>query len=185
MEGALKLAKTYRVTTSLTERLRLADDLFAIIEPEMRFFMFTHTSPDAAPDVLQEALKGIATSLDRFAGNSEGEFWSWCYRIARNKLADQFRKQGTDRMQALPSEELWPLIEASAQTEPLSPADRDQLDYAMRLLAASKPECRDYLWRHFVIGLDYAEIAASEELSYDTARMRVNRCLDEVRSLVA
>jgi hypothetical protein len=43
----------------------------------------------------------------------------------------------------------------------------------------------DYLWKHFVLGLDYAEIAEEENLSYDSARMRIGRCLDEAKALVA
>jgi len=68
------------------------------------------------------------------------------YRIARRRLDDHFRQKASDRLQPMPSEELWHLVEASAQTSPLSPADKHDLEYAMKLLTAFKPECRDYLW---------------------------------------
>ena len=55
----------------------------------------------------------------------------------------------------------------------------------MKLLTASNPECRDYLWQHYVLGLDYAEIAEEQKLSYDNVRMRIGRCLDQAKSLVA
>ncbi len=42
----------------------------------------------------------------------------------------------------------------------------------------------DLLWKHYVIGLDYAEIAEERQLSYDSARMKIGRCLEEARSLV-
>ena len=88
-------------------------------------------------------------------------------------------------MQPMPEEELWELVEASATTVPLSAADKHDLDYAMKLLTRSKPECYEYLWKHFVFGLDYAEIAEAENLSYDNARMRITRCLDEAKRLVS
>jgi DNA-directed RNA polymerase specialized sigma24 family protein len=76
-------------------------------------------------------------------------------------------------------------VESSAHVSPLSPADRHDLEYAMSLLDNSKPECREFLWRHFVFGLDYAEIAEEQNVSYDAARMKIGRCLDEVKSLVS
>lgn len=185
MDAVLKLAKTYRVTTGLVDRLQLAEELFALVEPELRLFVFTSLRPPAAEDVLQEALSAIATSLDRFTGDTIGEFWAWCHRISRNKLADHFRRQGRERVEPLPPEDLWALVEASTGSEPLSAADRHDLEHALQLLAASQPDCRDYLWRHFVLGLDYADIAEAEERSYDSVRMRINRCLETAQSLVA
>jgi len=85
----------------------------------------------------------------------------------------------------MPLEELRPLVEASAGTAaPLSPADRHDLEYAMRLLGNSRPECRDFLWKHFVFGLAYGEIGEEQSLSYDAVRMKIGRCLEEVKSLV-
>lgn len=185
MDDLIKLVRTYRVTTGLAQRLRLAEEIFRHIEPDLRLFVFSAIRPPAADDVFQEVLKAVATSLPKFAGDTPAQFWAWCYGITRNKLNDHYRRQGNDRMEPMPPEEMRELVEASAQAEPLSAADKHDLDYAMNLLSASKPECREYLWRHFVLGLDYGEIAEAEALSYDTARMRIARCLDEARSLVA
>jgi len=137
----------------------------------------------AADDVHQEVLKSIATVLQKFQGGSVGEFWSWCYCIARNKLNDHYRKQANDRLQPMAEDELWQLVESSAQVSPLSPADKHDLEYAMKLLTSSKPECYDYLWKHFVFGLAYGEIAEEKSLSYDNVRMKIGRCLDEAKAL--
>ena len=94
-------------------------------------------------------------------------------------------RSASDRLQPMPPEELWQLVESSAQSSPLSPADKHDLEYAMNLLTASKPECRDYLWQHYVFGLDYAEIAEERNLNYDNVRIKIGRCLDEAKSLVA
>jgi RNA polymerase sigma factor (sigma-70 family) len=185
MDQLIKLVRTYRLTSGLAERLRLAEQIFGLIEPDLRFFVFGSVSPQAADDVLQEILKAIATGMGKFAGGTAEEFWAWCYRIARNKRNDQFRKQATDRSEPMPPEELWQLVESSAQVSPLSPADRHDLEYAMKLLTRSKPECYEYLWNHFVFGLDYAEIAEEQNLSYDNARMKISRCLNAAQSLVS
>ena len=185
MDDLLKLVRTYRVTTGLVERLRLAEEIFRQVEPTLRLFVFSAISAPAADDVLQNVLIAVATSLGKFMGDTPAAFWAWSYRITRSKLNDHYRHQATDRMQPMPEKELRQLVEASAQASPISAADRHDLDYAMKLLTASKPECYEYLWKHFVFGLDYAEIAEDQKLSYDNVRMRIGRCLDEAKSLLA
>ena len=185
MDQVIKLVKTYRLTAGLAERLRLAEEIFRLIEPDLRFFVFSAISAPAAQDVLQEVLQSITTSMKKFAGGSTEEFWAWCYRIARNRLNDHFRKKASDRLQPMPPEELWELVESSAQASSLSPADKHDLEYAMKLLTSAKPECHDYLWKHFVFGMNYAEIAEERNLKYDNVRMKIGRCLDEAKSLVA
>jgi RNA polymerase sigma factor (sigma-70 family) len=185
MDDLMKLVRTYRVTAGLAERLRLAEDIFRIVEPDLRLFVFNSIRPPTADDVLQEVLKAVATALGKFAGDTTAKFWAWCYGIARNKLNDQFRRQATDRLLPMPTDEIRELVEASEQSTPLSAADKHDLEYAMKLLSASKPECREYLWKRYVFGLDYAEIAQEQKLTYDNVRMKIGRCLEEARSLVA
>ena len=185
MDTLLKLAKTYRVTTDLPSRLHLGDQIFALIQPELRAFVFSSVIVPAAHDVLQETLKGIATGLDRYTGNSEGQFWAWCYAIARNKLADHFRKSGSDHIQPLPPDEVWQLIDRTEAAATMSAADRHDLETVLQMLDASNPECREYLWQHYVMGVDYGEIAAETGGSYDSVRMRISRCMDEAQTLVA
>ncbi len=185
MDDLIKLVKTYRLTAGLAERIRLAEEIFRRIEPDLRVFVFSSVSHEAAKDTLQEVLKAVATSLKQFKGDTVKEFWGWCYRIARNKLNDHYRSKDADRMQPTSPEVLWQMMDVSAQDSPISPAVRHDLDYAIKLLTAAKPDCSDLLWRHYVIGLDYAEIAEERNLNYDNIRMKIGRCLDEAKSLVA
>jgi RNA polymerase sigma factor (sigma-70 family) len=185
MDDLIKLVRTYRVTAGLAERIRLAEEIFRLIEPDLRFFVFSSVSHHAAEDALQEVLKAVATGMKKFEGGTAKEFWAWCYRIARNKLNDHYRSKAADRMQPTPPEEMWRLIEASAQDAPMSAAVRHDLEYAMKLLTSSKPECYEFLWRHFIIGLDYGDIAEERKMSYDSVRMKIGRCLDEAKSLVS
>ena len=145
MDDLIKLIRTYRLTAGLAERLRLTEEILHIIEPDLRLFVFSQIGPQPAEDVLQEVLKAITTSLKNFQGGTNKEFWAWCYRITRNKLNDQYRTQASDRLQPLLPEELWQLVDASAQDTTLTAGNRHDLEYAMNLLASSKPECREYL----------------------------------------
>ena len=185
MNDLIKLVKTYRLTAGVAERLVLAEEIFRVIEPDLRVFVFSAVNPVVAEDVLQDILFAISTGMSKFVGASKEEFWAWCYRIARNKLNDHFREQAASREQAMPPDELLQMAESSPQASPLSPVDRHDLEYAMKLLTASKPECYDYLWKHFVFGMAYGEIAQEQNLSYDNVRMKIGRCLDEAKSLVS
>jgi len=185
MDDLIKLVRTYRLTAGPADRMRLAEQIFRLAEPDLRFFVFGSIARPAAEDALQEVLKAVATSLGKFEGGTVKAFWAWCYRIARNKLNDHYRRQAADRILPLPPEELWRLVDASAQDSPLSPEDKLDLEYAMNLLTASKPECYDYLWKHYVFGLDYAEIAEEQNLQYDNVRMKIGRCLDVAKALVS
>jgi RNA polymerase sigma factor (sigma-70 family) len=185
MDDLIKLVRTYRLTAGLAERLRLAEAIFRLIEPDLRLFVFNAIQPPAAEDVLQEILKSVAASLKDFRGDTVPAFRSWFYTIARNRLNDHFRKKASDRLQPMPQDELLDLLDASEQAEPLTAADRHDLEYALKLLDGSKPECRGYLWNHYVIGFDYGEIAEEQNLNYDNVRMKIGRCLETAKSLVA
>jgi RNA polymerase sigma factor (sigma-70 family) len=185
MDDLIKLVRTYRLTAGLLERQRLAEAIFRLIEPDLRFFVFSAIQSPAAQDVLQEILKSIVVSLSKFAGGTEKEFWAWCYMIARRRIYDHIQKRDSDRLQPMPNDELLDLLDASEQAEPMTAADRHDLEYALKLLDSSKPECRGYLWNHYVIGFDYNEIAGEQNLNYDNVRMKIGRCLEEAKSLVA
>jgi len=185
MDDLIKLVRTYRVTAGLAERQRLADAICRLIAPELSGFVFSTLKPHAAQEVLQDILISISDSLKKFESHSNGEFWSWCKTIARRRVCDHLRKKASDRLQPMPHEEILDLVDASEQAEPMTAADRHDLEYALKLLDGSKPECRDYLWNHYVIGFDYSEIAEEQNLNYDNVRMKIGRCLDEAKSLVS
>jgi RNA polymerase sigma factor (sigma-70 family) len=186
MDDLIKLVKTYRLTAGVADRLRLAEEIFRLIEPDLRLFVFKAIRPPAAEDVLQEVLKAAATGMKNFAGGSNEQFWAWCYRIARNKLNDHFPQARpptvNSRCPRTNSGSWW---NRPRRSRHCPQADRHDLEYAMKLLTASKPECYDYLWKHFVFGLAYGEIAEEQNLSYDNVRMKIGRCLDEAKSLVS
>lgn len=185
MDDLIKLVKTYRVTAALDQRLRLATEIFNHIEPKMRAFVFGSIASHHAPDVLQEVLKAIAVSLRKFQGGTTAEFWKWCYQIARNKRADHFRRHASDRLQPMDDVTLKTLVDSSIAPSTLRPGDRLDVEFAMKLLMAAQPECRTLLWSYYVQGLDYDEIAEERGVTYDAARMRIGRCLEEARALVA
>lgn len=145
MDDLLKLVRTYRVTAGLAERLRLAEAIIRHIAPDMRVFIFSSIRPDDAEDALQEVFKAVALNLKGFSGTTLKEFWAWCYRIARNKLSDHYRKEYAERTFPMPPEELYRLMEVSAQTRPMTAGVRHDLDHIIKLLTATRPQCAKLL----------------------------------------
>ena len=184
MDELIQLVRAYQKTGELADRERLADAIFAQLEPELRRYVNGKIRPQFADDVLQEVLKAVVVSLPKF---SSDDFLKWCRGIARHKIHDQYQAnaKASERFQALPPEEVTELVSLSVAATPLATGERLDLDYAMKLLAESKPECVESLLRHYVDGLDYGEIAEEQNVNYDAARMKVGRCLETVRELVA
>jgi RNA polymerase sigma factor (sigma-70 family) len=185
MDDLMKLVRTYRLTGALDQRLSLADALFRMIVPDLRFFVFSAVPHHAADDVLQETLKGIAASLKKFEGDTKNAFWAWCYRIARNKTSDYFRKEEGNRLEIMPPDDLLQMIESAQPSSGIPAQERHDLEYAVGLLRKAKPDCFEFLWKHYVIGLAYAEIATEHNLQYDNVRMKITRCLSEAQSLMS
>ena len=75
MEQLIKLVKTYRLSSGLAERQRLADAIVRLIASDLCAFVFSAIKPHAAEDVSQEVLISITNSLKTFKGNSNEEFW--------------------------------------------------------------------------------------------------------------
>lgn len=162
-----------------------AAKLHSCLEPRMRGFIFGRLDRADAEDVLQETMKGIFKGLFQIKGLSDESLFAWCYAIARNKINDHLRKHISRRIEPLPPEEIAKYVEESQQSQPLSPRDKLDCEYAMDLLAKSKPECREYLWNRFMADMDYFSMAKMYEVNADTMRMRINRCLETARELLS
>ena len=158
------------------------EQLHQAIKIELHMYVVSRVKPSDVKDVLQEIWKAIVTNIRSFRGNTDKQFLKWCYVIAMRKAADSH--SDGNRMDVLPDDELTHLIDKSCEVKPMSAQDRLDLKHAMNLLEKSKPECREFLWSHFVIGFDISEIAKEYNLNYDAARMKINRCLKMAQGLL-
>lgn len=184
MGRQVNLARRYQEAESLEAKLALAEEVVCAVGSELRVFIHRRCGADKVEDIHQETLVGIAKGLARFYGQTEKQFWEWCYHVARNKIADQFRQKHRQE-DPWETDALWQAVEAGAADEALSSGERLDLDYALKLLQEADPPCYDYLWSHYILEWDYSELARHFDLSYDAVRMRVKRCLELAQSLVA
>ena len=87
MDEIIKLVRTYRFADAIDERIRLAEEIFRLIEPDLRLFVFSSVSHHVAEDALQETLAAVAKSLKKFEGDSPKEFWAPIWTSVRAALS--------------------------------------------------------------------------------------------------
>ena len=182
----INMVEEYRRELNLEKRLDRAHLLYCHLEGHLRSFIFGKVRASDAQDVFQETVIAIFKSLPTFKGKTDGEFLGWCYRIARNKANDHHRKNFADPLDALPFDEIAQVLDAANEGDSFPyPAEyKLDLESAMNLLKQVKPECCEFLWKYFGLGLDYAEIAEEFKLKYDAVRMKIGRCLDAAQALI-
>ena len=178
------LTRLCRETTTLDVRVRFAEEFVIRVSGALRDFVFRRVPQEFGEDVHQEVLMAIALHLHEFQGDSETQVWQWCYRVARNKVADCLRKHGGGATAPVEVEEARRALEAEAQHERIMPGARQDLEYALSLLVVAKPPCVDLLWEFYILDLDYDDLATLTSLTVDAVRMQIRRCLELAQALV-
>ena len=192
MDQLIKFLRAYQTSRTVDFRERMAEAIVEEVGPVLSAFVERRCLREDVEDVSQETLVAIVEKLDelRIKGDSSKGFWGWCYKIARHKIADAYRRRAKESKhmslddEAVDAEVLWHAIEASAVDEPISLAERLDLKDAIGMLKKLSPECFESLWNYHVLGLPYGEIWSSEELDYDAARMRIKRCERKAREFL-
>ena len=182
MADLITLVRTFRLLPGIADRDRLSDEIFVQLEPLLRFMIYRKVLEQDEDDVLVEIMVAVAASLGTFKGSSHDDFMKWCRGIARHKVHDYYHsRKKTDRIEPVPPEELWLYVDESG---PLSAQDKLDLETAMKILNAKKPECYDFLWKYHIHDWDYDEIAEEAEMEYHAVVRRIERCLKLARKLI-
>ncbi len=184
MNRTVHLIRQYQTAGLEEQRQGIAEEIIRAVAPEMEGYIRKSCPPEVVEDVQQETLLGIVRGLDCFHGRTPAEFWQYCYQVARHKIVDQLRRQGRQPLAGADPEYLWQVVEATAQEQPLSLAERIDLENAMELLRKAKPPCYELLWDRYILGFTHAEIGAALGLTPDAARAQVTRCLELAHALV-
>lgn len=185
MDRLMEWIQHYRRGRDFDLQLRLVEEILQDVRPALHLYLNRRCPEAELDDVLQESLVAIATSLVDFEGCTTRQFWSWCYRIASNKLNDTLRQKNQSSLERITDEDLWAGLEVVAGPGSLPPGLRHDLEYAMNLLHNSAPPCYELLWNRFILECEHEEIGEAFGLSADAARMKVNRCLELAGKLMA
>jgi RNA polymerase sigma factor (sigma-70 family) len=184
MNRLADLVHQYQVAELEEQRQAIAEEIIRAVAPEMEGFIRRSCRSEIVEDVQQETLLGIVRGLGSFKGQTDAEFWRYCNQIARRRIVDHLRSRKHRPLAGADSEYLWKVVEATAQDEPLSLAERLDLKNAMQLLLKAKPPCYELLWDRYILGWEHAEIGIALGLTPGAARTRVRRCLELAHALV-
>lgn len=184
MASLLDTVRACRSAKALHVYLRYAEEVVIEVRPSLYAFVRNNCPEKIADDVLQEALEGIARGVRRFKGQTEEQFWSWCYTIARRKIADRLKAELRHTCVSLDAEETSRAIEAAAASQIFTPREILELKDTVALLDRLDAKSRDLLSKRFVLGWDFKTIGEDIGKSPDAARMEVSRSCARARKLL-
>lgn len=148
---------------------RHADVVFAIC---WRFFRNDADAQDAA----QETFVALHRGARSFTGSAR--FSTWLYRVSTNTCHDLLRKR-VRRPQSADVDPAW--LPGAAQDE----IGAVELDLDLRrALGALRPEHREVVVLHSLVGLTYTEIAERTGVALGTVKSRIHRAHAHLAALL-
>ena len=148
--------------------------------PDIRIFVAARTPPSDADDVVQEILIGLVKSISQIRAESEKEFFSFLYVVARAAVARFYAKRKGDISKGVRAEAFREWEERIRGSGSERTDDEREALEAIEILRKSDPECAELLAETHLYGMGYDEVAKLRESTYDAIRMRVNRCLEKI-----
>ncbi|MGO8949510.1 MAG: RNA polymerase sigma factor [Ktedonobacterales bacterium] len=140
-------------------------------------------SPEDAEDILAETFMA-ALAEPKFLHLSHMAQVAWLWRVARNKLADAFRKAAFRRNVSLEqvSETMYEDEARDPEQMALRQAEADEIHALVRALPEAQQEI---LQLRFGYGLHCGEIAAILDKREDAVRTMLSRAMNSLRHLYA
>ncbi|MCK6491111.1 MAG: sigma-70 family RNA polymerase sigma factor, partial [Planctomycetes bacterium] len=132
---------------------------------------------DAAADAVQDCLLAVRSAAPRFAPgeDAEGAAMAWVARVAVNTCHASRRRQR-------PTVRLPPQIAAPAPA-PLA-ADDDLLAHLREAIAQLPASLREAVSLRYLAGCDNAAVATALAIEPGTARVRIHRAIEALRTLL-
>jgi RNA polymerase sigma factor (sigma-70 family) len=172
--------RRFREADFTESKLRIADRIMDHLAPKLWSFLALRCPVDEIKDLRQETLLAVCKGLPGCKADSTPEFWAWVYTIALNKLATYLERR--KRMEPIPLDQLWALVDASGQVEPITASEREEFAPLRRALAELSESTRRAILLRYFEGLPHAEIGQELGKSADAVRMEIGRGLEELRA---
>jgi len=139
-----------------------------------------------AMDLMQEVFLGVYRNLHRFRGDAK--FSSWVFRIAHNKAVDMNRRKKLLSSHGKSKDDedydLSDSIAASSELEPELSAQQAETNRQIMTMLASLPiEQKMVVELKVFQAQTFEEIAASQDISSNTAKTRFYTALKKLKSL--
>ncbi len=126
-----------------------------------------------AEDLTQDTFMRIYHGLPAFSLRCQ--FTTWLFQVAKNRVLDELRAQ--DRRPETDALDNWPQLE----TVDTPPERLELIDAVWRSVGSLNPDLKMALLLRDVVGLSYAEVADSLEITLATVKWRIYKAREEVQ----
>jgi RNA polymerase sigma-70 factor, ECF subfamily len=131
-----------------------------------------------AEDLTQEVFLRVFQGLPKFSLRCR--FTTWLFQVTKNRVLDELRAQERRPRGLVAIDEIAPLEVLDA------PAERiEAIDAVWRAVDDLNPDLKMALLLRDIVGLPYAEIADSLEVTLATVKWRIHKARDEVQLSLA
>jgi RNA polymerase sigma-70 factor, ECF subfamily len=131
-----------------------------------------------AEDLTQEVFLRVFQGLPKFSLRCR--FTTWLFQVTKNRVLDELRSNERRPRAVVPIDEIAPLEVLDAPLERI-----EAMDAVWRAVDALNPDLKMALLLRDVVGLAYAEIADSLEVTLATVKWRIHKARDEVQLALA
>ena len=140
------------------------------------YFLRTTRDYDVSNDLLMETVERIYKY--RFTYNPSKKVRPWLFQIASNLVKD-FYNRSNKYVEISKTIYESPVMEAKLS---LDSADRSK--YLQKALETLKPANRNIINKYYLLEMSYEDIALSENISVNNARIKICRSLKKLKQLL-
>jgi len=127
-----------------------------------------------AEDLTQEVFLRVFQGLPSFSLRSR--FTTWLFQVAKNRVLDELRALERRPRAVVALEDIPPLEVVDAPVE-----RAEAIDAVWRAVEALNPDLKTALLLRDIVGLSYAEIAETLEITLATVKWRIYKAREEVQ----
>lgn len=125
-------------------------------------------------DLTQEVFLRVYQGLPSFSLRSR--FTTWLFQVTKNRVLDELRAMERRPRALVALDDIPPLEVVDAPVE-----QAETIDAVWRAIAALNPDLKMALLLRDVVGLSYAEIAETLEITLATVKWRIYKAREEVQ----
>lgn len=181
----MELFTRYRTAKTEAEASEAGRAIVELSGPRLGVLMGKLSSEEVAKDLLQDVWLGLFSGLHQFRGNSDREAAALCRVIVERRAADWIRRRPKFEMVPLDDDEMRDAIEASLPVKPFSIGEKSDVEEAMKLIKACKPENVWFIQQRFFEQRSYKEIGELCGMTEAAVAMKIRRILEEAKALVS
>ena len=157
---------------------RAWEEIYVALYSRLLAYARHHLGPDSAADAVSDAMVKALTSIKRFSWR-QGGFEAWMFRILRNVIVDNHRRNGRARRE----------IRQAAVDQHDESVDRlvahEETAALRSAFGRLDPDEQDLLQLRVVAGLSSEEVAHVLGKRAGAVRMAQSRSLEHLRTLLA